>query len=94
VIVLSCIATMVMFAETMLIPAIPDLIADIVKEQFQREKMSIGQDILTSIFASGAVIGLTVGGIIILNYGWMTTFFTINPGRNKIISSYSIFYPY
>ena len=174
VIVLSCIATMVMFAETMLIPAIPDLIADfhvsysmsswiltaylvsdvvmtpiagklsgiwkeenpanhndcvcqsgfaigfcikcnilliaraiqgvgmsmfpivfsIIKDQFQREKMSIGQDIVTSMFASGAVIGLTVGGIIIQNYGRMMTLFTIIPGRNRIISSYSIFYPY
>jgi predicted MFS family arabinose efflux permease len=31
------------------------------------------------MFASDAVIGLTVGGIIIQNYGWMTTFFTIIP---------------
>ena len=160
VIVLSCIATMIMYAETMLIPAIPDLIADfhvsysmsswiltaylvsgavmtpiagklsdiygrkkilliimvvyaigvslsgfasnitflliaraiqgvgmsmfpiafsIVRDQFPREKMSIGQGIITSMFASGAVIGLTVGGIIVQNYGWRTTFFTIIP---------------
>lgn len=160
VIVLSCIATMIMYAETMLIPAIPDLIADfhvsysmsswiltaylvtgavmtpiagklsdiygrkkilliimgiyaigvslsgfasnitflliaraiqgvgmsmfpiafsIVRDQFPREKMSIGQGIITSMFASGAVIGLTVGGIIVENYGWRTTFFTIIP---------------
>jgi MFS family permease len=31
------------------------------------------------MFASGAVIGLAVGGIIIENYGWRTTFFTIIP---------------
>ena len=158
--ILSCIATMVMYAETMLIPAIPDLIRDfhvsysmsswiltaylvsgavmtpiagklsdiygrkkillsimviyaigvclagfatnissmivaraiqgigmsmfpiafgIVREKFPREKISIGQGIITSMFASGAVIGLAVGGIIIENYGWRTTFFTIIP---------------
>jgi MFS family permease len=158
--ILSCVATMVMYAETMLIPAIPDLIKDfgvsysmsswilaaylltgavmtpiigklsdyygrkkvllivmviymvgvsaagfatdivfmltaraiqgiglsmfpiafgIVREQFPREKISIGQGIITSMFASGAVIGLLVGGIIIENYGWQTTFFTIIP---------------
>jgi MFS family permease len=158
--ILSCIATMVMYAETMLIPAIPDLINyfhvsysmsswiltaylvsgavmtpiagklsdiygrkkilliimviyavgvslsgfaaniyfmliaraiqgigmsmfpiafGIVRDQFPREKISIGQGIITSMFASGAVIGLAVGGIIIQNYGWRTTFFTIIP---------------
>jgi MFS family permease len=158
--ILSCVATMVMYAETMLIPAIPDLIKDfgvsysmsswilaaylltgavmtpiigklsdyygrkkmllivmviymvgvsiagfstnlvfmlvaraiqgiglsmfpiafgIVRDQFPREKVSIGQGIITSMFASGAVIGLLVGGIIIQNYGWQTTFFTIIP---------------
>src|ERR671929_600827 len=158
--ILSCIATMVMYAETMLIPAIPDLIKDfavsysmsswiltaylvsgavmtpiagklsdiygrkkilliimviyavgvclagfssniffmiiaraiqgigmsmfpiafgIVRDKFPREKISIGQGVITSMFASGAVIGLAVGGIIIQNYGWRTTFFTILP---------------
>src|ERR1051326_2743188 len=156
--ILSCIATMVMYAETMLIPAIPDLIKDfhvsysmsswiltaylvsgavmtpiagklsdiygrkkillsimiiyavgvslsgvatniyfmliartiqgigmsmfpiafgIVRDVFPREKISIGQGVITSMFASGAVIGLAVGGVIIQNYGWRTTFFTI-----------------
>src|ERR671931_868506 len=146
--ILSCIATMVMYAETMLIPAIPDLIRDfhvsysmsswiltaylvsgavmapiagklsdiygrkkilliimvsyalgvclagfaaniyflliaraiqgtgmsmfaiafgIVRDQFPREKISIGQGVITSMFASGAVIGLAVGGIIVQN---------------------------
>jgi MFS family permease len=158
--ILSCIATMVMYAETMLIPAIPDLIKDfhvsysmsswiltaylvsgavmtpiagklsdiygrkkillsimiiyavgvslsgvatniyfmlmaraiqgigilmftiafgIVRDVFPREKISIGQGVITSMFASGAVIGLAVGGVIIQNYGWRTTFFTIIP---------------
>ena len=157
---LSCIATMVMYAETMLIPAIPDLITDfhvsysmsswiltsyliagavmtpiagklsdiygrkkvlliimmiyaigvsmagfasnlyfmifarviqgigismfpiafgIIRDQFPREKISIGQGVISSMFASGAVIGLTIGGIIVQNYGWQSTFFTIIP---------------
>ncbi len=158
--ILSCIATMVMYAETMLIPAIPDLIRDfhvsysmsswiltsyliagavmtplagklsdiygrkkillvimaiyavgvsmagfapniyfmifartiqgigmsmfpiafgMIRDQFPREKISIGQGIITSMFASGAVLGLTIGGIIVQNYGWQNTFFTIIP---------------
>ncbi len=158
--ILSCIATMVMYAETMLIPAIPDLIShfhvsytmsswvltaylvsgavmtpiagklsdiygkkkillivmlvyavgvsiaglaptfelmllaravqgigmsmfpiafSIVRDQFPRAKISIGQGVITSMFASGAIIGLIVGGFIIQNYGWQATFFTIIP---------------
>ena len=158
--ILSCIATMVMYAETMLIPAIPDLIKDfhvsysmsswiltaylisgavmtpiagklsdiygrkkilliimviyvigvstagfasdiyfmifarviqgigismfpiafgMIRDQFPREKISIGQGVISSMFASGAIIGLTVGGIIVQNYGWQSTFFTIIP---------------
>ena len=159
-VILSCLATMVMYAETMLIPAIPDLIKDfhvsysmsswiltaylitgavmtpiagklsdiygkkkillmtmmiyalgvsiagfatniyflvfaraiqgvgmamfpiafsIVRDNFPREKLSIGQGVISSMFASGAVIGLSVGGAIIKHYGWQATFFTIIP---------------
>jgi MFS family permease len=158
--ILSCIATMVMYAETMLIPAIPTLIKDfhisyglsswlltaylisgavmtpiagklsdiygrkkmlliimaiyaggvitggfainiytliitravqgfgmamfpiafsMVRDQFPREKVSIAQGVITSMFATGAVIGLSIGGIIIQNFGWRMTFFTIIP---------------
>jgi MFS family permease len=51
----------------------------IVRDQFPREKMAIGQGIITSMFAGGAVIGLSVGGFLIQNYGWHSTFFTIIP---------------
>jgi MFS family permease len=37
----------------------------IVRAQFPREKIAIGQGIITSMFADGAVIGLTIGGFII-----------------------------
>lgn len=159
-VILSCLATMVMYAETMLIPAIPDLISEfhvsysmsswiltaylitgavmtpiagklsdiygkkrillitmivyaigvsvagfatniyflitaraiqgigmamfpiafsIIRDSFPREKLSIGQGVISSMFASGAVIGLSVGGVIIKHYGWQATFFTIIP---------------
>src|SRR5918996_1404622 len=158
--ILSFIATMVMYAETMLVPAIPDLIKDfnifystsswiltiylitaaimtpiagklsdiygkkkilliimifytigvsiagfstsidfmliarafqgvglsmfpiafsIVRAQFPREKMAIGQGIITSMYGGGAVIGLSIGGIIIQHYSWHATFFTLIP---------------
>ncbi len=157
---LSLIATMVMYAETMLIPAIPDLIKDfhisysmsswilttyliagaimtpitgklsdiygrkkilliimviyvigvslggfttniyemlgvrviqgigmsmfpiafgIIREIFPRNKLAIGQGVITSMFATGAVIGLVAGGHLIQNYGWQATFFSIIP---------------
>jgi MFS family permease len=158
--ILSSIATMVMYAETMLVPAIPDLINDfnipystsswilttylitgavmtpiagklsdiygkkkilliimifytvgvsiagfstnidymliargfqgvgismfpiafsIVRAQFPREKMAIGQGIITSMYGGGAVIGLSIGGTIIQHYSWHATFFTLIP---------------
>jgi MFS family permease len=158
--ILSSIATMVMYAETMLVPAIPDLIKDfnitystsswilttylitaavmtpvagklsdiygkkkilliimifytvgvsiagfstnidflliargfqgvglsmfpiafsIARAQFPRQKMAIGQGIITSMYGGGAVIGLSIGGTIIQHYSWHFTFFTLIP---------------
>jgi len=51
----------------------------IIRDQFPREKISIGQGVITSMFASGAVIGLLIGGIIINNYGWHATFLSTIP---------------
>ena len=51
----------------------------IIRDQFPREKVSIAQGVITSMFATGAVIGLSIGGIIIQNFGWEMTFFTIIP---------------
>ena len=48
----------------------------IVSDEFPRDKIAIGQEVITSMFASGAVIGLAIGRIIIQNYGWRSTFFT------------------
>ncbi|MDE1765025.1 MAG: MFS transporter [Thaumarchaeota archaeon] len=159
-IILSLLATMVMYAETMLVPAIPDLIKDfhisygisswilttylvagaimtpiagklsdiygkkkmliviimiyavgvslggfvtniyemlavrviqgigmsmfpiafgLIREQFPMRKLAIGQGVITSMFAAGAVIGLVAGGHLIQNYGWQATFFSIIP---------------
>ena len=50
-----------------------------VRDQFPREKVSIAQGVITSMFATGAVIGLSIGGIIIQNFGWRMTFFTLIP---------------
>jgi MFS family permease len=50
-----------------------------VREKFPREKMSIGNGVISSMTAAGAVIGLIIGGSIINYYGWQATFFTIIP---------------
>src|SRR6476620_6550251 len=51
----------------------------IIRDQFPREKMAIGQGIITSMFAGGAVIGLSIGVFIIQHYVCQATFFTIIP---------------
>ena len=50
-----------------------------IRSQFPRNKISIGQGIITSMYASGSVIGLVVGGSIIQYYGWHATFLTVIP---------------
>jgi MFS family permease len=50
-----------------------------IRAQFPRSKISIGQGIITSMYASGSVIGLIVGGGIIQYYGWHATFITVIP---------------
>jgi MFS family permease len=51
----------------------------IIRDQFPRDKISIGQGIISSMFASGAVIGLLMGGFIISNFGWRATFLSAVP---------------
>lgn len=51
----------------------------IIRDQFPREKISITTGIITSMFAAGSVIGLSIGGIIINDFGWRMTFYTIIP---------------
>lgn len=51
----------------------------IIREMFPRSKLAIGQGIISSMFATGAVIGLVAGGHLIQNYGWNATFFSIIP---------------
>jgi MFS family permease len=51
----------------------------IVRNQSSEEKLAFNQGIITSMFATGAVIGLAAGGTIIHYFGWRSTFFTIMP---------------
>ena len=51
----------------------------LVRDRLPPEKFSIGQGIITSMFAAGAVLGLIVGGTIVQNYGWQATFLTTIP---------------
>lgn len=51
----------------------------LIRDQFPREKISIGQGIISSMFAAGAAVGLSAGAVIVQNFGWQATFFTIIP---------------
>ena len=51
----------------------------IVRDVSSERKLAFNQGIITSMFATGAVIGLAAGGTIIHYFGWRSTFFTILP---------------
>lgn len=51
----------------------------IVREQFPREKMAIGQGIISSMFATGSMLGLLIGASIIHHFGWRAAFLSIMP---------------
>jgi predicted MFS family arabinose efflux permease len=53
--------------------------SSILRAQLPRERIAIGQGIITSMYAGDAVIGLSIGGFIIQDYGWHVKFFTIIP---------------
>lgn len=51
----------------------------IVRDQSSEKRLAYNQGIITSMFATGAVIGLAAGGTIIHYFGWRATFFTVLP---------------
>jgi len=51
----------------------------IIRDQFPVQKLAIGVGIFSSMFAAGSVVGISIGGSIIQNFGWKSTFFTIIP---------------
>ena len=51
----------------------------IIRDKFPPEKLAIGVGIFSAMYAGGSVVGLSVGGTIINNFGWHATFFSIVP---------------
>ncbi|MDR4490329.1 MAG: MFS transporter [Candidatus Nitrosocosmicus sp.] len=51
----------------------------IIRDLLPEKKLAIGQTIFGSTFSGGAIVGVIVGAIIIQNYGWQATFFSIFP---------------
>lgn len=51
----------------------------LIRDKFPEHKVSIAQGLLTSIFAAGGVIGLSLGAITIEYFGWRSTFVSITP---------------
>lgn len=55
------------------------IIMGIIRDEFSKKRIGIAQGIITSMFASGATVGLVLGGVIIDHLGWRAMFFTIVP---------------
>jgi MFS family permease len=51
----------------------------VIREQFPKSRLAIGQGVITSMFASGSILGLIVGATIAEYSGWRTTFLSILP---------------
>jgi MFS family permease len=51
----------------------------IIRDCFPREKISIGQGVITSMFATGSAVGFSIGGLVVHNFGWHITFLTLIP---------------
>jgi MFS family permease len=51
----------------------------IIRNQSSDQRLGFNQGIITSMFATGAVIGLAAGGTIVHFFGWRATFFTVLP---------------
>jgi MFS family permease len=51
----------------------------VVREQFPKSRLAIGQGVITSMFASGSILGLLIGATIAEYSGWRTTFLSILP---------------
>jgi MFS family permease len=51
----------------------------IIRDKFPPEKLAIAVGIFSAMYAGGSVVGLSVGGSIINNFGWHATFFSIVP---------------
>ena len=51
----------------------------VIREQFPKSRLAIGQGVITSMFASGSILGLVVGATIAEYSGWRMTFLSILP---------------
>src|ERR1051325_8473844 len=51
----------------------------IIREVLSEKKVAISQNIFSSTFSGGAVVGLIGGAAIIQNFGWQATFLAILP---------------
>jgi MFS family permease len=51
----------------------------VIREQFPKSRLAIGQGVITSMFACGSILGLLIGATIAEYSGWRTTFLSILP---------------
>src|SRR6478735_8579739 len=78
--ILGLVGLVTTYGETMIIPAIPDLI-----HEFDKRRLATAQGIIAAVFSGGAVIGLAVGGTIIEAFDWRATFLSVVPLSIMII---------
>ena len=63
----------------------------IIRDKFTPEKLAVAQGIFSSMFSAGAVIGVAIGGTVINNSGWHSTFFLVIPIAIALFVSISRF---
>jgi MFS family permease len=51
----------------------------VIREQFPKSRLAIGQGVITSMFACGSILGLLIGATISEYSGWRITFLSILP---------------
>ena len=51
----------------------------VIREQFPKSRLAIGQGVITSMFACGSILGLLIGATIAEYSGWRITFLSILP---------------
>ncbi|MGD1836591.1 MAG: MFS transporter, partial [Nitrososphaeraceae archaeon] len=51
----------------------------VIRDQYPKEKFSVGQGILTTAYSGGMAIGVVLGPVLVSELGWQTIFYMCTP---------------